>query len=581
MRTIFGGALVVLASLLAAACSSDASDTGPAGGSDRKKPTGCVGKCDSPTDVFVSPYVADLAKMNAIWPGEPAIAKVEDAYTVLVDLGQAKFPAPTHLFGAPVNVIPYSNEDGIKDAAGKTVERGDAGIAKAFPRGVVGYAIKHHRPEHRKLSPQDIAANMKEQVKLQDTHIEIVVGVSRDGQAGAVTLNNPQTYEQGLFGTPQYSMVFVKPEWPSYLSAAQIKAFNDNVRTMIAAFNTVSDFPGDYNGGDPLAAHDVAKLKEHVKQMVLAVGGDAAAQAFFKDKNNLVYCAELAFLGTSAGLHFPLNDATIVPLVGQAAWDAFKAEVDKHNAGEASAFTTMNKNSRAKYVDLSFAPADLKAMPSYSSSPADAQKLAFKPMTMADILQHFLRTHVPREQLGEQLAPVQGQLLEQMKPGVLEAMAMDQLPATDPKRVAVEQLFGALVAVVKKSYGSYAEFQAALEPLMAQARKMTGPRDDSGAGYFVPPSLLHVVAQGKHPGGLIGLKYVGHGIHWSAVSLPATPPAPNPNDNGSLDVVPPTNPFAKSCRSSCGGSSPDGSCWCDNGCAEYGDCCSDKGTVCQ
>jgi len=581
MRTLVGSTLLVLAALSAFACSTETGSPDTGGGSEREKPVGCSGKCDSPTDVFVSPYVADVGKMNGIWPGEPAIAKVEDAYTVLVDLGQAKFPAPTHLFGAPVNVIPYSNEDGGKDATGKTVERGDSGVAKAFPRGVVGYAIKHHRPEHRKLSPQDIAANMKEQVKLQDTHIEIVVGVSRDGQAGAVTLNNPQTYEQGFFGTPQYSMVFVKPDWPSYLDAGKVKAFNDNVRTMIAAFNTVSDFPGDYNGGDPLAAHDVVKLKEHVKQMVLAVGGDAAAQAFFKDKQNLVYCAELAFLGTSAGLHFPLNDATMVPIVGQAAWDAFKAEVDKHNAGQPSAFTALNKNERVKYVDLSLAPPDLAAMPSYSpSAAADAQKLAWKPMTMADILQHFLRTHVPREQLGEQLAPVQGQLLEQMKPGVLEAMAMDQLPATDPKRIAVEQLFDALVAVVKKSYGSYAEFQTALEPLMQKARQMTGPRDDTGTGYFVPPSLLHVVAQGKHPGGLIGLKYVGHGIHWSAVSLPAAPPQPDPSDDGSLNVVPANNPYAKSCRSSCGGSSPDGSCWCDGSCAQYGDCCTDKAQVC-
>ena len=581
-RTVLGTALVSLLAVLAfAGCASDASDPTTHSGSDRQKPTGCVGKCDSPTDVFVSPYVADLAKMNQIWPGASPMQKVEDAYTVFVDLGAAKFPAPTHLFGAPVNVIPYSNDDGFQDAAGKTIARGDSGVAKAYPRGVVGYAIKHHRPDHRTLSPSDIASNMKEQVKLQDTHIEIVVGVDRDGQPGAVTLNNPQTYEQGFFGTPQYSMVFVKPAWPSYLDAGKIKAFNDNVRTMIAAFNTVSDFPGDYNGGDPLAANNIDKLREHVKQMVLAITGDAAAQAFFKDPKNLVYCAELAFLGTSAGLHFPLNDATMVPLVGQTAWDAFKAEVDKHNAKQPSAFSSMNKNSRVKYVDLSLASPDLQPMPAYSpNAAADSQKLAFKPMTMADILQHFLRTHVPREQLGEQLAPVQGQLLEQMKPGILEAMAMDQLPTTDPRRQAVEALFAELVNVVKTPYPSYADFQAALEPLMQKARMMTGPRDDSGAGYFVPPSLLHVVAQGKHPGGLIGLQYVGHGIHWSAVSLPATPAQPDPNDNGSVDAVPPDSPFGKSCRASCGGSAPDGSCWCDDKCSQYGDCCSDKAEHC-
>lgn len=562
--------------------SSDADAGGGSTGTPREKPVGCVGKCDSPTDVFVSPYVADVGKMNQIWPSAKPMEKVEDAYSVEVDLGpDVKIKAPTHLFGAPVNVIPYSNEDGIVDAAGKPVARGDAGVAKAFPPGVVGYAIKHHRPEHRTLSPNDLSENMKEQVKLQDTHIENVIGVQRDGEAGAITLNNPQTYEQGFFGTPQYSMVFVKPKWPSYLGPNEIQAFNDNVRSMIAAFNTVSDFPGDYNGGDPLAAWNVAKLGEHVTQMLKAVAGDTAAQAFFKDPKNQIYCAELAFVGTSAGLHFPLNDATIVPLVGQETWDLFKAEVQKHNAGEASAFSTLNGNQRVKYVELELAPDSLKAMPQYSNDPADAQKLAFVPFTLAEIIQHFLRTHIPREQLGEAVAPVQGKLLEQMKPGILEAMKMDALPEADPRRQAVEGLFTALVDAVKKPYGSYAEFQQKLEPLLAQARKLVGPRDDTGTGYFVPPSLLHVVAQGKNPGGLIGLEYVGHGIHWSAVSLPAAPPAPDPNDDGQLDTVPTENPYAKSCQSSCGGSSPDGSCWCDDQCASYGDCCSDRNSVCH
>lgn len=580
----FGVSAAFLLSLsLVPGCGSSESGTDNGTGTPREKPVGCVGKCDSPTDKFVSPYVADVGKMNQIWPGGDPIVKVEDAYSVVVDLGpQVKIKAPTHLFGAPVNVIPYSNEDGIMDAAGNPVPRGDAGIAKAFPPGVVGFAVKHHRPEHRSLSPQDLQENMKEQVKLQDTHIEIVIGVDRDGEPGVVTLNNPQTYEQGFFGTPQYSMVFVKPKWPSYLNAGQIQAFNDNVRTMIAAFNTVSDFPGDYNGGDPLAAYNVDKLREHVTQMVKAVAGDAAAQAFFKDPKNLVYCAELGFLGTSAGLHFPLNDATMVPLVGQASWDAFKAELAKHNAGEASTFSTLNKNQRVKYVELELAANDLKPMPQYSNDPSgDGQKLAFVPFTLAEIIQHFLRTHVPREQLGEGVAGVQAGLLDKMKPGILEAMAMNELPATDPRRQAVDALFAQVLTVVGTSHANYAEFQSKLAPLMAQARKLVGPRDDTGTGYFVPPSLFHVVAQGTNPGGLIGLEYVGHGIHWSAVSLPATPPPTNPNDDGQLDTVPGTNPYAKSCQSSCGGSSPDGSCWCDDGCAGYGDCCSDKASVCQ
>ncbi|MBX3131135.1 MAG: hypothetical protein KF718_30730 [Polyangiaceae bacterium] len=575
------GLLIGLFAALGGACSADEAG-GPAGGdTPREKPKGCTGKCDGPTDLFVSPWQMDLAAANAIWPGPVAITKAEDAYTVLVDLGDVKFPAPTHLFGAPVNVIPYSNDDNVVDAAGVTHARGDFVIAQAFPPGVIGISVKNHRPEHRTLSPQDIQSNIKEQVKLQDTHIQIVVGVERDGQPGAITLNNPQNYEGGLFGNKVYSMIFLKPAWPSYLDANQIKAFNDNLRTMITAFNAVSDFPGDYNGGDPLAAHDIGRLETHVVKMVQAITGDTDAQAFFEDPKNLVYCAELAFLGMSAGMHFPLNADTFVPLVGQATWDAFVAEVDKHNAGQPSAFTTMNDNDKVKYVKLTLAPETLKSAWSYSPDPAvERLKLAFKPMTMADMLEQFLRTHVPREQLGEQLAPVQGQLLEAMKPGILEAMSMDQMPASDPRRQAVEQLFGALVNVVKTPHASYAAFRAAIEPLLEQARKVTGPRDDSGTGYFVPPSLFHVVAQGKHPGGLLGLKYVGHGVHLSATRLPAAPPPADPSDDGELVVVPPNSPMGSSCRASCGGSAPSGNCWCDAACSQYGDCCSDYAAEC-
>ena len=176
------------------------------------------------------------------------------------------------------------------------------------------------------------------------------------------------------------------------------------------------------------------------------------------------------------------------------------------------------------------------------------------------------------------MAPVQGNLLQAMKPGLLEAMAMDQIPAEDPRRQAIDQLFGALVDVVSTPHADYAAFQTALAPLIAQARQVTGPRDDMGTGYFVPPSLFHVVAQGKHQGGILGLDYVGHGLHASVTRKSA--PVEQEQEDPGLAVVPTENPFASSCASSCGGSSPDGSCWCDESCAEYGDCCSDISTQC-
>jgi hypothetical protein len=143
-------------------------------------------------------------------------------------------------------------------------------------------------------------------------------------------------------------------------------------------------------------------------------------------------------------------------------------------------------------------------------------------MTMSDIVEQFIRTHIPREQVGEALAPVQGAILEKMKPGLLEAMAINTLPTDNPIRKKVDELFAEIVGIVSQPYADYATFRAAIEPSLEKARVMTGPRSpDSGVGLFVPPSLMHVVAQHKHAGGLLGLKVMGHGLHISVLKKSA------------------------------------------------------------
>lgn len=516
-------------------------------------------------------YDVDFTKYNAIYG--TTFQKPEEAYTLLVKVGDKTIPAPTHLFGEAVNVIPYSNDDNVRTAEGRKLLRGDSIIAQVFKPGQVGIAVKHHRSEYPNLDLNTAdPTTMKEHFKLQDTHIEVVVGVKRDGKNGAITLNNPQGYERGAFGDEKYAMIFLRPVYPTYLSADQKKQFENNVRTMLVGFNAVTNFPGDYNGGDPLGARDPDKVREYVKQMVLAINGDTAAREWFKKKENLVYCAELAFLSFSAGLIAPLNDATMIPLVGADAWTKFQATITKHNAGERTAFLELNQNERVKYVrDLTVAPADLKPAASYGPA-SEAKKLALQPMTMADILDEFMRTHIPREIAGEALAPAQGAVLKAMKPGLLEQMRMNELPATDPRRVAVEQLFDKMVETVGKSYGSYAEFRSSLEPLLVQARAITGPRGDTGEGLFVPPSLFHVAAQGKRAG-LLRFQYEGHGVHVGAVKRAVrTRPNPTPVSDIATNV---------SCAGNCGGLAP-GGCHCDGACATNpAGCCANYAAVCR
>jgi len=188
-------------------------------------------------------------------------------------------------------------------------------------------------------------------------------------------------------------MIFVKPIFPSYLTENQKHAFNDNIRTMAMGFDAVLTVPGNYNGGDPLTANSPEKVREHVAMMLRALTGDAEAKAFFQDPAHQIYCAELAFLSTTAGLLMPLNEKNVVPLVGQDVWDKFQAEVTKHNAGEESAFVTMNANKRVAMVEATVAATDLMPAPDYAPEAIrteERQKLALQPMTMADIVEEFL-----------------------------------------------------------------------------------------------------------------------------------------------------------------------------------------------
>lgn len=532
---------------------------------------GCIVDTTEPRDVASAGvavdahYVVDMDALNELWGHGAQLATVEDAFKVAVKVGPQTIVAGTHLFGptGAVTAIPYhdldaqgtlspaslaetanlSNLPSPVDAAGNPIPRGDAELARYFAPGEIGYAIKHHRQEHRVLSLQGAGPEMKENFKLQDTHIELVVGVMRDGAPGVVTLNNPQGYPgdyiPGRFGDEAYPMIFVRPELPSYLSADLQHAFIDNIRTMMVGFNAVSEFPGNYNGGDPLGARNPERVREHVKNMVLAIAGTGAARtaatAYFANPENQIYCAELGHVSTSAGLIVPLNRTSLRELgLTDKVIDKFARYVATQPdtaQRDATPFVQMNENPMVKYVDMTMAPDSLRAAATYAPEnirAAELTKLAFGPMTMADIVERFMATHLPRRTLGEQLAPVQGAVLEAMKPGLLETMGMDQLPATDPKRVAVETLFGALVAKVKTPYASYEAFRADIAPLLDQARMITGPRGDSGAGLFVPPSMYHIIAldaenpppngQGWNLRGLVSLRYVGHGIPFSVMS---------------------------------------------------------------
>lgn len=473
--------------------------------------------------------------LPAVPRATPQIRSVEELFQATIDIpGAAPLVARTHLFKEPMAIIPYSDDDDTRDALFNHIPRGDAAVAAYFPPGEVGFSIKHHRPSHRvlKLSDPD---DLKEDIKLQDTHIGIVIGVMRSGLPGAITCNSPQDYMEGRFGADDYPMIFVRPKFPPFIDLATRKLLMDNLRTMVVAFNAVSVFPSDYNGGDPLGARDPKRIREHVAMMLRAVSGDETAVEYFQDEKHKIYCAELAYICTSAAMLVPLNEAHVLPLLrenglseiraGQV-WRKFQQEIALHNRRQDSAFMTMNDNKLVRLVQLADerALANLKPITEYGDARAKTMmgsQLAFPAMNIGDMIESFLRIYVPRQELGERVAPTQAALLRAIKPGLTEAAALEDDAEAAEK---LGELVDRIAAVVEKQYPNYEAFRAALEPYLALSRAVTGPRPGQSEGaLFVPPMLFHLVARGDRAGGLISLEYVGHGLHYSLVK-----PAGNP-----------------------------------------------------
>jgi hypothetical protein len=161
-------------------------------------------------------YEVDLRAWNATfckgipgtkftWPDQAD--SIEHAFSVQVDLGEQVITAPTHLFGKSIRLIPYANQDGGEDAAGNHYDACDAALTEYFPPGAIGFGIMNHRPEHRKLSINLLdAEGVLEELKLQDTHILIVVGGQRGKRSTVVAIHNPQDYLEGRFGDANYPM---------------------------------------------------------------------------------------------------------------------------------------------------------------------------------------------------------------------------------------------------------------------------------------------------------------------------------------------------------------------------------------
>ena len=173
-------------------------------------------------------YVPDYGKINETYPGANQVNNLRDLFSVNMKFKDPLNPtntltmkARTHVIGKKMKVVGYGANETSTDASGNS-RAYDVELGKMVKPGDFALYVKGHRPEHRSLDTTRVdPANMKEHFKLQDTHIGIAVGVKRNGKNGAITLNNPQSYQQGRFGDKTYGGFFVKPVMGKHLTKTQ------------------------------------------------------------------------------------------------------------------------------------------------------------------------------------------------------------------------------------------------------------------------------------------------------------------------------------------------------------------------
>jgi len=424
----------------------------------------------------------NLSKAQEIWGRQ--FRDPKDLFCTTTVLPGKTIVSETHLLGlAPqaLNLIEYDDSLGHAQAR----------IAEHIAPGEIAISIKHHSPK-----PEDA-----EQIKLQCTHIQIAVGV----KGGVVTVNNPQDYQQGLFGNEDYPMIFVKPKLPANLTPSQAAEYINNIRTWSVIANTFTKFPGNYDGGDPLTCIDKVSILKMGNALINALRGDVVAREWLQHPNQFVYCAELALLSLNLGLYFPLNKIHL-----GTSFD----EVQK--ALESGLFLEENDNGYIKMIERTCAPDHMLPIDEVISAASESQKfwngMAITPFCVADMVEHFIQRVVPRAKLGEiEGAKYQAMVFQKVRPSLNNYLKIEGREAEQQ----LETVLDLVLKIVSQPHASYQEFRAAISPVLQELSKISLKYGHA----YIPPHCYLIRATDSIVGGksygVLGWEYLGHGLHKS------------------------------------------------------------------
>lgn len=459
-----------------------------------------------------SAYDINPAAAQALWK-DATLKNNRSLVTKLIEVGGKWEEVPTHIHNdQDLRLIAYQN-------VWKTKQRD---LLRFIQPGEWYIGSSHHNPGNRQIVQSVFHDQEKglEMLKFSITHIRNYVGVAD----GMVATDSPRSYANqhsaGHVNPKDYPSLLWRVKFIGGITPAEQRAYINNCRTWAMLLQKVTKFPPDYNGNDNLMTNTYAKVMEFGSNVLDAVLGSRTALATLHGQAEQVYCSESGMhLALNLGLNAPLNQATVDALFGAGKWLKVQAmlnegatfwkngqHLDYYGNGTDGYMQNTEQN---RLVELEPAPAWLAPLKDrLPGRPLSGGGLVFHPWDTADMIDHFIKTAIPRDGRETwEVSNAQAELLLWLKPGIFHSLGFSR---TNPPPPQLVMLFDTLVAKVRRNYSSYQEFRATIEPELQAAHQIVAPKAQ-GDGAFVPPHMVTSIRGDADE--LIGLEAVGQLFH--------------------------------------------------------------------
>ena len=446
----------------------------------------------------------DLQKFNQLvgdWSGKP----VDDLKRLFVK--QVILDDATTVESETIKVpgfIGITDDLEVTNANGQSVS-GHEDIAKFLERdGLLICTYQWHKERYgvpldlRQPLSQDIFTEAF--IKNEGHHSGAVVPAQRKDQNGNLvssygTFNEPDAYHGGLYGSDGYVAVAQRLVFPEFVTPQQARGYTDSIVCWMGLLNPFTQFPSDYNGGDPTRVFNRVALTEIMRNGLLAALGDAGAIAFFKNPANLTYCAEFIFVNLNTPV-YPFNKRGLAKLLNGD--EAKAAQVlalrDQHNKGQSTVLSRQTGNPEFKKfnIKMPIVPEDLLPLDELlaeNGQTVDSNAIPLPPFKVSQLIRRAFRVLLKPEEVNndQKLAEARAKLFKSMEPAIIQQLGLESLPAGAPELVAVDQFLDLVAQTLEQPAASPEEFDQRIDALLVKADEMLVGAGDRA--YFVPPRV--------------------------------------------------------------------------------------------